>query len=82
MELLKTYQFKLKPTVAQERMFGQWLGSCRYVYNLCLHYKRTVYEQYRVSLTAQKGTGFYRKRSGLDRLRPQPDFAGCGGATL
>jgi transposase len=40
MKQLKTYQFKLKPTKKQEQVFGQWLGTCRYVYNLCLDYKK------------------------------------------
>jgi len=39
MQQIKTYRFKLKPTKAQEQFFAQWLGTCRYVYNLCLDYK-------------------------------------------
>ncbi len=41
---VKTYRFKLKPTLAQEQVFAQWLGSCRFVYNLCLEYRITLYD--------------------------------------
>lgn len=47
---LKTYRFKLKPTKAQEQSFAQWVGTCRYVYNLALDTKITAYH-YGVSLT-------------------------------
>ncbi|MFY7998539.1 MAG: helix-turn-helix domain-containing protein, partial [Candidatus Kapaibacteriota bacterium] len=40
MTIVKTYRFKLKPTRAQEQIFAQWLGSCRFVYNLCLEYRQ------------------------------------------
>jgi putative transposase len=49
--ILKTYRYKLKPTRAQEQIFAQWLGSCRYVYNLCLEYKQLLYNQYRKSIS-------------------------------
>lgn len=51
MKQLKTYQFKLKPTKTQEQVFGQWLGTCRYVYNLCLDYKKTLYEHHKISVS-------------------------------
>jgi putative transposase len=45
MQQIRTYRFKppggpVKPTQAQAQSFAQWLGSCRYVYNLCLDYKK------------------------------------------
>ena len=46
----KTYRYKLKPTPAQQRALGQWLGACRYVYNLSLSYKKTLWEHNRVSI--------------------------------
>ena len=51
MQQMKTYQFKLKPTKAQAKEFEQWPGSCRYVYNLCLDYKKSVYDQYKINLS-------------------------------
>lgn len=46
----KTYRYKLSPTTGQKQALGQWLGSCRYVYNLSLSYKKTLWEQSKVSI--------------------------------
>jgi putative transposase len=48
---LKTYRYKLAPTPSQKQALGQWLGSCRYVYNLSLSYKKTLWEHNKVSLS-------------------------------
>lgn len=50
MNQIKTYRFKLKPTKVQAQAFAQWLGTCRYVYNLCLDYKKQVYTTHQVSI--------------------------------
>lgn len=50
MKHIKTYRFKLKPTKAQAQAFAQWLGSCRYVYNLCLDYKKQLYSSHSLSI--------------------------------
>ena len=47
---VKTYRYKLNPTLSQQQALGQWLGSCRYVYNLSLSYKKTLWEQSKVSI--------------------------------
>lgn len=47
---LKTYRYCLNPTPSQKRALGQWLGSCRYAYNLSLSYKKTLWEQSKVSI--------------------------------
>lgn len=47
---VKTYRYKLNPTPTQKRVLGQWLGSCRYVYNLTLAYKKTLWEQHKISI--------------------------------
>jgi putative transposase len=47
----KTYRYKLNPTPSQQQALGQWLGSCRYVYNLSLSYKKTLWEQHKLSLS-------------------------------
>ena len=44
--MIKTYKYKLKPTKAQAQAFDSWLNTCRYVYNLCLEYKKTLYQYY------------------------------------
>ena len=46
MEILSTYKYKLKPTKAQIKIFEQWLGTCRYVYNTAMEVKK---ETYRIS---------------------------------
>jgi putative transposase len=51
MNQIKTYRFKLKPTKEQAMAFAQWLGSCRYVYNLCLDYKKQLYSNHSVSIS-------------------------------
>lgn len=44
MKTYRTYQFKLKPNASQIKIFEEWLGICRYVYNNSLsvreHYLR------------------------------------------
>lgn len=50
MNQIKTYRFKLKPTKVQAQAFAQWLGSCRYVCNLCLDYKKQLYTNHQVSI--------------------------------
>jgi putative transposase len=51
MNQIKTYRFKLNPTKAQAQSFAQWLGSCRYVYNLCLDYKKQLYANHSISIS-------------------------------
>lgn len=46
---IKTYRFKLDPTKAQAQTFAR-LGTCRYVYNLCLDYKKQLYTGYTISM--------------------------------
>lgn len=45
MLLTKTYRFKLRPTATQSQRFEQWLGTCRYVYNLAKDCKETAYRK-------------------------------------
>jgi putative transposase len=47
---LRTYRYKLKPSREQSLVLGQWLGACRYVYNLCLDYRKTLWQSYRLNL--------------------------------
>ncbi len=51
MTRMKTYRFKLMPTKAQEHAFVCWLGTTRYVYNLCLDYKKTLYSDCGISIS-------------------------------
>lgn len=51
MTYIKTYKFRLCPTNKQEQRFAQWVGATRYVYNLCLSYKNTLYKDHGISIT-------------------------------
>jgi putative transposase len=46
-----TYRYKLKPTAAQRQTLGQWVGACRFVYNLCLDYRQTLWQQHHVNIS-------------------------------
>ncbi|MCP4952338.1 MAG: IS200/IS605 family element transposase accessory protein TnpB [Proteobacteria bacterium] len=41
MKIVRHYRYKLKPTAEQERLFSQFAGVCRLVYNLALEQRRT-----------------------------------------
>ncbi|MBC7476147.1 MAG: transposase [Candidatus Sericytochromatia bacterium] len=47
----KTFHYKLKPTKNQEIIFGQWLGTCRYLYNVSLEYRKYLYAQKGVNIS-------------------------------
>jgi len=50
MKQIKTYRYKLKPTKDQAQQLEQWLGVCRYIYNLTLDYKLTLWNHYKISV--------------------------------
>ena len=43
MKITKTHRYKLKPNAAQEERLSQWVGTCRYVYNLAKDCKEQAY---------------------------------------
>jgi putative transposase len=45
MELIKTYKYKLKLNTAQSSQIEQWIGTCRYIYNLALDTKIQSYQK-------------------------------------
>ena len=45
MEIIKTYKYKLKLTKEQASQIDQWIGTCRYVYNLALDCKIQCYKK-------------------------------------
>ena len=68
MKQIKTYRYKLKPTKAQRETLGQWVGACRYVYNLCLEYRQTLWQQHRVSI------GKYEANNELTELKKEYEW--------
>ncbi|MVM35273.1 IS200/IS605 family element transposase accessory protein TnpB [Spirosoma sp. HMF4905] len=67
----KTYRYKLNPSPSQQRSLVQWLGACRYVYNLSLSYKKTLWEQNKISI------GKYEIQKELSAIAKQTPWLGC-----
>ncbi|MDN3505438.1 MAG: transposase [Rhabdochlamydiaceae bacterium] len=51
MIIRKTFKYRLKPNNAQRRLFAQFAGSCRFVYNRGLAQKIEVYEKSKTKLS-------------------------------
>lgn len=51
MKLFKTYKYKLKPNATQRGVFEQWLGSCRFLYNVALEHRILAWQSGRVSVS-------------------------------
>lgn len=51
MKLIKTYKYKLKPNATQRKTFEQWLGTCRYLYNMALEHRITAWKSAQVSVS-------------------------------
>jgi len=49
-QLIKTYKYKLTLSLSKSDQFNQWIGTCRYVYNLALETRIWSYRVYGVSL--------------------------------
>lgn len=56
------------PTVSQERLFGIWAGTCRFLYNLCLEHRILSWNQYR------KGTNYFDQANELKNLKKVEGF--------
>jgi transposase len=46
------YKFKLIPTFEQAAIFSQWVGTCRFLDNLALEQRITVWEDRGISLNS------------------------------
>lgn len=51
MSIIRTYQLKLKPTKEQIKSFENWLGACRYVYNMSLEIKKAWYDKRGINIS-------------------------------
>src|SRR6476646_9213648 len=66
----KTYQYKLKPTPAQERMFGRTLMLCCHVYNAAVGERREAWWMRGVSIT------YYQQKAELPGIKEaMPEYA-------
>lgn len=51
MSIIRTYQFRLKPTKKHIREFERWLGVCRLIYNMALEIKDGWYKKRNINIT-------------------------------
>jgi putative transposase len=66
----KTYKYKLKPTLEQERELGRVLGRCRWRYNTALEQRIIAYHRAGVSLSR------YQQEAELKDIRAEfPEYA-------
>lgn len=49
--MLKSYKFRIYPTDAQKELISRHIGSCRFVYNLALETKSTIYIGNKVNIS-------------------------------
>lgn len=49
--MFKVYKYKLKPNVTQKNIFERWLGTCRYLYNVALEHRISVYQSAKVQVS-------------------------------
>lgn len=52
------YKFKLYPTTEQKKIFTEYFGICRYVYNLCINLQNEQYERYLNGEVSKKSLSF------------------------
>ncbi|AQG79165.1 RNA-guided endonuclease InsQ/TnpB family protein [Spirosoma montaniterrae] len=60
-----------QPYPVSQRALGRWLGACRYIYNLSLSYKKTLWEHNKVSI----GKNDIQKE--LASIAKDTDWLGC-----
>jgi len=66
-----TYEFKLKPTVAQVTIFEDWLEQCRRVYNWALAERKDWFK----SRSCQINACSIRAEYIIPAARPRPTYA-------
>ena len=69
---LRGFRFKLQPTDEQERLFRQFSGVCRMIYNAALEQRRDFYRQYQ--RTTGKRLNYVAQARELTALRAAFDF--------
>lgn len=61
--MIKTYKYKIKPTIKQQQQLNKTFGCCRYVYNWGLNQKVQTYKQ------SQKAIGYVELAHQLTALK-------------
>jgi len=68
LKIIKTYRRKLKLNKGQEKRLLQWIGTCRFVYNLALEQRILFWSQWK------KGIHKYEQSSQLSELRKEYEW--------
>ncbi len=69
MEIIKTYKYKLRLTNVQRQSFEQWLGSCRYLYNIGLHQRILIYKE------VGKSIGYHQQAKELVQCKKEEELS-------
>lgn len=68
----RSFRYELKPTVAQVERLRAWVGTVRFVYNLCLEQRRDFWRQYRRQ--TGKSLSWAQQSREVTELRAQVDW--------
>lgn len=49
--MIKSFKFKLRPNKTQEKIFSEWLDTCRLVYNLTIEQKKYAWDTRQVNIS-------------------------------
>lgn len=63
-----SYRYKLRPTKEQVMLFEQWLGTCRFLYNMGMDIKKDTYRK------RQKGISKYDLMKQLTEAKKEADW--------
>ena len=66
--MIKTFKYKLRPTKSQKNCFEQWLGSCRFLYNVALEHRISHYQ------STGKGVNYYDQANELKSIKQTEGF--------
>ena len=69
MKIIKTYKYKLRLTGVQRQSFEQWLGSCRYLYNIGLHQRILSYKE------VGKSIGYHQQAKELVQCKKEEELS-------
>jgi len=66
MKKLKTYKFRIYPTVAQVKIMESTLGTCRFLYNDCLADRKNAYERTGITVSYYDQQYELKNREGIN----------------
>lgn len=75
MQLYRANVYRLEPTPEQANSFAQWVGACRYVYNLALEQRREFWRPGRSITYLSQQADITALRAEVDWLRAVPVHA-------